>query len=364
VTVLPPDVVTPIVDEADYSQIIGWRVTEIHPHPDKPATTMTIIDEYYADRRVRIKRLNGAQFERTEYPNLIGRVPVVHIPNNQGSNAAFGEAEGGALHALLLRYNTILEAALTGNEHQGRPTPVTEFESVDQMNAFIDLAKSLGLIQSETVTHPDGSTETFDTFNFDSEKFMMLAGGKFRYEQPGSFAKDTEILLGLLFYLFLQHTEIPEFAWGNAIASSKASAETQMLPFVKWIEKKRAACSGWMIELAQIVLGYYALIETGIQADDRPVIGWQALTENDDTLTLEAVKWGFTEGLLDEETALKMLPLDIQDPKAVLKQARKEREERQQASMERMLDEEQRAQDAQQDEDDPAAEDDTLARAA
>lgn len=358
VTVLPPDVVEPIIDENDYGVVIGWKVSEVHPHPTQPGQTMTIEDEYTAERRVRTKYKNGIQIDREEYPNLIGLVPLVHIPNRRGSNAMYGEPEGAALLTLLQRYNRVLDAALTGNEHQGRPTPTAEFESVAEMEAFINMARDTGLIQSTTVTHPDGETETYDVINFDSEKFLMLSGGKFDYKQPGSFASDTETLLGLLFYLMLQHTEIPEFAWGNAIASSKASAETQLAPFVKWIEKKRGECTGWMLDIARVALGYMALVERGVTAAGLAVT-WEPLTEADDVLTLEAVKWAYAEGLLDQLTALNLLPVEVDDPQAVLNQAKQEADERRaefeanigRNSPSQFLDDERRAQEA-------AAEDD------
>jgi hypothetical protein len=331
VTILPPNVVTPIVDEQDFSRLIGWKVTEVHPHPSKPGVTMTITDEYTAVERVRTRYRNGVRLDEERYPNLIGLVPVIHVANNQSADSMFGEPEGAALLPLLQRYGTTLEAALSGNIHQGRPTPVAEFESVDQMTAFWDMARATGLIHSETVTHPDGTSETYDEIDFDSDKFMALAGGKFRYEQPGSFAQDTERLLGLLFYLFLQHTEIPEFVWGNAIASSKASAETQLLPFLKWVEKKRGECSGWMLELARVVLAYVSLVEPGVKADAPLSLAWEPLTTQDDQLTLAAISWAYAEGLLDDATALEMLPLDIQDVSAVLEAAKAQRDERQQS---------------------------------
>ena len=101
VTVLPPDVVVPIVDEADYSRIIGWRITEVHPHPTRTLDTMKIVDEYTEKERVR-KIYKNDVLQRTErYPNLLGIVPVIHIANNPGSDERFGHPEGEALRPSL-----------------------------------------------------------------------------------------------------------------------------------------------------------------------------------------------------------------------------------------------------------------------
>jgi hypothetical protein len=353
VTVLPPDVVTPIVDEDDYSSIIGWTVREVHPHPEHPTNRMAIEDRYTEEERVRTVWRDGVLLRTERYSNLIGRVPVVHVPNNPGVNSVFGEPEAVALLPVLQEYGEILAKALTGNKHQSLPTPVAQFQTVQDMADFWEKAEEIGLIETTTVTHPDGTTETYNTVNFDSEKFLTIAGGTFDYKYPGSFAKDTETLLGLLFYLILQHTEIPEFAWGNAIASSKASAESQLTPFVKWIEKKRAACTGWMLELARVVLAYTSVMERGVTADADISIGWEPLTDADGALTLNTLKWLLVEGLIDEETAVRLAPVDIENPLAVLRRAQAEREERQMQDMppedvdrQQFLDDEAAAQDA------------------
>jgi hypothetical protein len=324
VTVLPPSVVTPIVDDNDYSRILGWRVTERHLHPTNPGDEMFIIDEYTLTERTQKKLRNGVEVSTQRYPNLIGRLPIVHIPNARGANEIFGRPEGESLLGLLHWYQEVLVAALEGNKHQGRPTPKIKFETIEQLNRFFD---DNGTVQRQTM--PDGTVEETVVVDFDSDRLMALAGGDFKYEQPGSFADDTVKLLEMLYYLFLEHTEIPEFVMGTAIASSKASAEAQMPVFVKWIEKKRGEVSGWMIELAQVVLAYYSLFERGVSTDDVPVLVWGELTNQDGQLTQAAVEWAYAEGLLDDETALSLMPFTLENAKDVLKKAQQQKEERQ-----------------------------------
>jgi len=330
-TILPPHVVEPMVDEADYSRLIGWRVVERHPHPTRAAESMTIIDEYTLERRVRRVLKGSVELRREEFPNLIGRLPIIPVANARGVNEVFGSPEGVALVPLLQRYGEVLEAALSGNKHQGRPTPVAEFESVAEMNAFWEWAEDNGLLERSTQTLDDGTTETTYELRFDSDNLMTVAGGKFQWAQPGSFASDTETLLGLLFYLFLQHTEIPEFVWGNAIASSKASAEAQLPPFLKWIEKKRGEIREWLLEVSRVVLAYNALWERGVSADGL-TLAWDPLTSAEDAITLEAVQWAYASGLLTREAALELLPLDVEDAAGMIASADGERAARQAAA--------------------------------
>lgn len=331
VTLLPPDTVDPIVAEDDYSNIIGWRVTQVLAHPETLARRMTITDEYFIDQRIHTVVIDGRQ-TTTTYPNLLGRLPIVHIANAKDEGDTFGHPEAEALVELLLRYNTTLEAAIDGNERQGRPTPVMSFERVADLDKFWS---DYGVRESRTL--PDGTTEQVTTIGVDLTQILTVAGAEFQYAAPGSFTQDTSTLLGLMFYLLLEHAEIPEFIMGNAIASSQASANVQMPVFEKFIEGRRGEAAGWLVEIAGIVNAYQSLTIPGVSTAETPVIQWQKLTQ-DNKMTLDAVTWAYAEGLLDERTALMLAPVEIADIDAVLAAAKKERQERQAQEQQMLLD--------------------------
>lgn len=331
VTLLPADTVDPIVAEDDYSNIIGWRVTQVLAHPETLAKRMTITDEYFIDSRIHTVAIDGRQTTITRYPNLIGRLPIVHIANARDEGDTFGHPEAEALVELLLRYNTTLEAAVDGNERQGRPTPVLSFETVADLDKFWT---DYGVRESRTL--PDGTTEQVTTIGVDLTQILTVSGAEFQYAAPGSFTQDTSTLLGLMFYLLLEHAEIPEFVFGNAIASSQASANTQMPVFERFIEGRRGEAADWLVEIAQIVNAYQALTTPGV-SQETPSLQWQKLTQ-DGTLTLETLKWAYAEGLLDERTALMLAPVDVEDIDAVLAAAKKERQARLEQEQQMLLD--------------------------
>lgn len=326
-TMVSPDVVEPIVAEDDFSRIVGWRIVQNHPHPTDINRTMQVVDEYTDRERIRTVTADGKETV-TRYRNLLGICPMIHISNEPRSNEIFGRPEGYALLGALHRYGEVFDAALDGNIRQGRPTPVAKMEDSAALDKFFE---TYG--RSKTVEHADGTSETFTEIDFDSDNFLALLGD-FEWKGPGSFSKDTEVLLGLIFYLILQHSEIPEFVWGNAIASSKASAESQMPPFIRWIEKRRGQAAGWLTDVARVVLAYYALWEPGMTAD-APALQWESLTDDDGRLTLDTVSWAYAEGLLDRETALQLAPVEIQDIPGVLARAEQERDKEEQRQEER-----------------------------
>jgi 2'-5' RNA ligase len=323
VTVVPANVVREMVDEQDFSQVIGWRVSEVYPHPDNSADVMKITDAYTAQKRVRVKE-RGAVKQTKTYPNLLQRVPVIHIANNLGEDERYGHAEGEALIAALHRYGEVFDAGIVGNIHQGRPTPVIEkMGSAENVDAFWG---RFG--KRHTHTLPDGTTEVERYLEFSSGDLMTLGEtAEFKYAQPGAFIGETEKILGLIYYLVIEHTEIPEFVWGNAIGASKASADAQLPPFTKWIEKEQGRVEKWVIETARVALSYLALVDSRIKVTDEIMTKWQPLTSKDNRLTLDAVKLGLEQQLLDDETALALMPLDIENPREVLDKLKKQLEE-------------------------------------
>lgn len=324
---IPPHVVTEIVADDDYGSIIGYRVTQRFDHPEEIGKYMIEINEYYADKRVQIIEFENQKPQTYEFPNPIGRLPIIRLSNNRKSNQVFGEAEGAALVAtsksVLHRYGEVIDAGLDGHMIMGRPTPVASFKDAAAMQKFYDT-----YIKSETKTLADGTTETVYYFDFDPSQLFTVAGD-FKYAQPGAFAGETEKLLSILYWIFLEYVEIPEFVMGTAIQGSRASADTQMPIFVRWIEKKRAQVRSWIIELAEVVSAMQSLLTPGIRAFDASAIKlvWEDLTDDDGKLTLDALRWAFAEGLIDRETALQLAPLDVDDIQSVLKKAKEERDE-------------------------------------
>jgi hypothetical protein len=320
-TLLPPDSVDPIVADDDFGNIIGWRVTQVLTHPET-TLRMTVEDEYYADRRIHRVTIDGVRRDENTFPNLLGRIPLIHIANQADAGEVFGHAEAEALLPLFHKYGEVFEAAIEGNVLQGRPTPVLTFATVADLEKFDDENATF-----ETQQLPDGTSQRVKTYEVDLSQLLVASGAEFKYESPGNFTADTAQLLEILFYLILEHSELPEFVFGNAISSSKASAETQLPIFLRFVEARRGEMARWMIEIAEIALGYLALTTPGV-ATATPILQWEPLDQQDGTLTLETIKWAYMEGLIDELTALQLMPVEIEDAEAVLAKAKEERAER------------------------------------
>lgn len=317
--VLAPDAVKPIVDDNDYSKIIGWTVTQVIPHPSQPTKKMTIVNEYTKTKRKRKILVDSVLIFNKSYNTFINRIPVIHIPNNPRAYERFGHPEAENLINLLLRYNEVLLAAVEGNIRQGRPTPViSKLGTPQEVDAFWT---QYG--RTRTIPQPDGSTETENYIEFDSDKVVTLGGeANFDWKAPGQFTGDTRNLLSLFFYLYLQHSELPEFILGNAVESGD-DPTAQIEPLVKFIEKRQAAAEPWFEELCYVAMAFNGLSDTSAQVseDDEISIFWGNLTRQDGQITLQTVQWAYMQGLLDRKTALALMPLEVADPEQTLDDA-------------------------------------------
>ena len=118
---------------------------------------------------------------------------------------------------------------------------------------------------------------------------------------PVGFTKDSLDVIRQLFLLLLNHTRIPEYVWGGAISSSKASTETQQPPFAQYIKFRRLLLEGvgadptlgieargGLLELIDIWLRTYKLLNPSIVLG--PVkIEWPDIDQGD---SLIKYQWG------------------------------------------------------------------------
>ena len=318
ITIVTPNVVEPIVDEANYSKQIGWRIKQSFSHPQKPWLVQTITDEYYYDKRIlTITAPNGVKGKSQEFKNFTGLLPVIHVANNRHGGEMFGHPEAESLVQALHNYGEVTDAATEGNLRQGRPTPTFEsLGSQENLDAFL-----AAFAREETRKLPDGTSETFLVIEFSSDQVVYLGeNGTFKYASPGAFTADTLNILQILFYLVIQHTEMPEFIWGGAIASSKASAEVQMPPFTKWVEKEQGRAEKWLIPLVTYITALKSLSDRKVKykAGVKPKVKWMPLTTKDDKLTLEAIKIALTVGKWKPEWVVPYMPLDIDNPEEII----------------------------------------------
>lgn len=312
--VIPPNQVIPIRDQIDPTIVVGYKIVEKFKHPDVPTLDVTITDEFLPFSRRRVIEHGQVIVSNETFSNLIGEVPIVPIYNIQGADEEFGKPEAEPLIPAMFKYGELFSAGAEGNIRQGRPTPVIDqLGDANAVQKFMDkYAKRRSRTDIET-----GETviETNLEINLD-EVIILGDAARFHYESPASSSGDLRELLKVLFFLYVQYTEVPEFILGVSVSSTKASTEEQIEPFVKWLEMRRGLNLKWMLPISRIVLKMLALRRPEVLPDfeDIDVPKWRKMITEDGRLTLDTLAFLVGEGAITLELANRLAPVDIPDP--------------------------------------------------
>lgn len=362
-------VASPETVETEYSPLDA-RQPIAHTITTK-TDTVTITDKYALTGRTvtlewhkAVEELGVTTGQKQEFtfPNLIGRLPVVHWACDRGTNEQRGRPLAEPLLPLLSRYDDLIVAAMDGAEVMGHPIPA--FVGLENIQDTIDANATA---ETDSYTDAQGNTQERTEIRFDTNATVWVGkGGDFKFvAPPGGWSNDLRDILKSLFYLILDNTRIPEFLWGGAIASSKASAETQLPPFVQYIGMRRQqvegqgaddllgmTAQGGLLELADVWLRTRALVDRRVVV--APVAAkWPEVAAEDETLQFQKVQWLHGMGLLTGATALETMDI-VDDPARELEKAdeeAKEAQEEQAAFAARLADEEQRAAGGEQETD-------------
>lgn len=135
--------------------------------------------------------------------------------------------------------------------------------------------------------------------------------------QATSTMTDSSKLLDYLFMSLVDVTQTPEFVFGNAVNSAKASVKEQMTPMIKKVAKKRDMFEPDFILLARMYLYMYnasSFIEGTVIEDYDTDITWPAVVERDVmtestavTQLVNAFAMGIEKKFVSVETAINYL---------------------------------------------------------
>ncbi|GIK67257.1 MAG: hypothetical protein BroJett018_50510 [Chloroflexota bacterium] len=339
-TPIPPDQVEIITDATDWRRVLAYRITT-------RMESATVVDEYRVDgRTVTIKNKNpipsptppntgrGSQNqspphrnregnrnphpltpsplsmegEAWEYENLIGCLPVIHLANDREANEIYGHPVYEGLLKLFAEYDEVLRKSLDGVKIMGHPIPVIE--------GMDDPAETLAMNANDAERWLDasGNWQERPVVDFGRLSMMILGkGGQFKFASPGQFSGDAGRLLEYLFLLMLQHAKIPEWVWGGAIASSKASVDAQRPAFTMMIQARRARLEAALLELVRVWLATMELTSPpdplSARSEGEWNIVWPEMVADDEAMTLRKVDFAYSQGIINQSEARGLLGL-------------------------------------------------------
>ena len=283
---------------------------------------ITIEDEYFLDRR-EVTIISNEGRETTTYPNPLMRFPIVHLAWGREANEVYGHPVYAPLFTNFKRYHDLLNKSLDGIELMGNPVPVAE--GLEDPEG----SRKANATGTETTTNLEGDSIEDYVIDMDSKDMWWLGkGGVFKYASPGSFSGDARTMLKLLFLLAIEHCNIPEWAWGGAISSSKASVEAQTPAFIRTVEMWRRWFTPRLVEFLEIYYMTTQMMEPLPMVEvDEWEVDWSPIIAEDATIQLEKIKYLGSIGALSREEQLRLLDL-VDDPAMAVEEADQEMEER------------------------------------
>lgn len=265
-SIASPETVTVEYDASDYRRpvryIIRTKMEKAVVEDVYTAKKRIITVDYYDERGIQTQ----------EYENLIGRIPIVHWANDRSANEIYGRPIYEGQLPIMRQYDDLVLNMIEGVKLLGTPIPM--FTNLDNVTET-----KQNNCDVSTYIDAEGRTQTEYTMRLDRQTGLFLGkggDGKMLSTQVG-FTKDSLDVIRQCFLLFLNGVRIPEVVWGGAIASSKASADAQMPPFVQYIQFRRLMLEGegsdpalgidargGFLELIDIWLRMYKLLNPNI----------------------------------------------------------------------------------------------------
>lgn len=242
-----------------------------------------------------------AQYPGDVVPNPWGFIPVVQFRNEPEDVQIFGASDLEPLEPLFRAYHDTMIVGNSGIRLFAKPKVKFKLKDVDSFmrNNFP------GWKPGQPV-------------NFQNRELFLFSpdeDAEYLTAEPGS--AGVQILLELLFYCIVQASQVPEFVLGTAVSSSKASVDSQLGPFVKTIERKRAMFSDSYTDLMSMFLAMAQKTpeyKIGSLDSYDVEVGWPEIAPKDESMTatvimnlMSAFQTGVTAGLISLEAANEFL---------------------------------------------------------
>ncbi len=341
---IPPNTVRLITDDLDPLKIIGVEVTTV---TDKA----TIIETFTAATRTRrVARYNQsppsnlqtllnsvntygvptidpaviANASTEVFPNLIGRIPIVKFSNNQGTNELRGHPFVEDLRHTFKEFDELMDKSMQGAKVSGNPLPV--LEGLENPKQTIDINSEEIIDDTEDAFRSAHVTDNRPVKKkaivWDALSALVLGkGGSFKFASPPvGFSGDTIAMLKFFREHIRDAAHTPNYTYGGDATINPNNTE-QTPAWVKFIDGRRDKfcgqayddklgfeAQGGLYELIHIFLLTKRLTDPRILVAPVNIL-WQSLTEDDEKITFEKIKWADSRGYLTGQRALRLLDL-------------------------------------------------------
>jgi len=218
---------------------------------------------------------------RTE-GNPWGFIPVVHFRNEAEETHLYGFSDLEPVEPFMKAYHDVMLNAAQGSQMFSRPKVRFSLQNVQK---FLEDNFTESEIKSGKLRFAN------------KELFLMQQGDEAEFISADAGLQGITTLLKFLFFCIVDVSQTPEFAFGTAVSSSKASVSEQMVPLARKIRRKRGLFEEPYGELASMYLAMWARVNNVVLDTYRVTIGWDELSPRNDQEVANTIKT-LIEGLV------------------------------------------------------------------
>jgi len=265
---IPPEFVTPILNPltGSYSKVIIKHIVPVYDDKGNITRNAEII-ETITENEIAIESTGGDYLEvEGIQENMWDLIPIVHFKNEAEVNQLFGVSELEAIEPFMKVYHDTMLFAVQGAKLFARPK----------------VKFSLNSIQKFLEDNFDSNELKSGKLRFqDKEIFLLQEGEDVSFITADSGLSAITTLLEFIYYCIVDVSETPEFAFGTAVQSSKASVSEQMIPLARKIRRKRTMFEEYYQELISTFLAMYSKINN-FKLDTDIRIDWDEISPKND----------------------------------------------------------------------------------
>jgi hypothetical protein len=302
---VPPEWVTPVPDPLNggWLQLVIRTPVEVTDQDGRTLFKYTVTETLTRDSRT--VEVDGRAPEEIrqqlvrQSANPWGFIPVVHFKNEAEETHLFGASDLEPIEPFLKAYHDVLLFAVQGSKMFSRPKVKFKLNDVKK---FLETN-----FTSEEIEQ--------GALRFDNrELFLLQDSDDVEFITADSGLSGITTLLKFLYFCIVDVSETPEFAFGTAVQSSKASVSEQMIPLARKIRRKRGQFEEYYSELASMYLSMWTKVENRRLDTYQVDVGWEEISPRNDqevantikTLT-EGLTTGIESGLLSVDAAAEFL---------------------------------------------------------
>ncbi len=287
-TLVPSEAFEILSMDEDIEAIQAVKIKHVFMVEDQGSIVEKHLFETITADRIVLKYQDDFKEERS-FDNPMGFVPAVLFENESEMGQLRASSELEAMEPYLKFYHDVMIHAGSSSELHSTAKLVVRARDLERF-----LSQNFSDIE---ITEKRLRFKNKDVLFFESGDPSITSVGSNIYAEGAEIIQaeaplgDTTTLLEFIFLNIVDVSEVPEWAFGGAIGSSKASVSEQSAPLVHKVKRKRAMVdSGWAL-LGRMMLKTVMSVQTRVE------VRWSDLAMRDLKSEAEAFR-NFTEALL------------------------------------------------------------------